>query len=180
MNPRRFLRLVTAVPRWVLAGLSPESYARIIGVNCGEGVRIYGSSLHMFGTEPWLVSLGSNVHISQEVLFVTHDGGTLAIRHLVPSVELTAPISVGSNVYIGARAIILPGVTIGSDCIVGAGTVVTRDIPNGTVVAGVPARSIRSISEYRESAERRSIGIGHLSGQAKAQALRKHFGLKRD
>ena len=57
-----------------------------------------------------------------------------------------APIQIGNRVWIGANAIILPGITIGDNAVVGAGAVVTRDVPPNVVVAGVPARFIKSIN----------------------------------
>lgn len=55
------------------------------------------------------------------------------------------PISIGRNVWLGARVIVMPGVTIGDDCAIGAGSVVTSDIPAGSLAAGVPARVIRAL-----------------------------------
>lgn len=55
-------------------------------------------------------------------------------------IELGRPVRIGANVWIGAAAIILPGVTVGDDAIVGAGAVVTRDVPPGATVVGNPAR----------------------------------------
>lgn len=55
------------------------------------------------------------------------------------------PITIGANVWVGAKAVILLGVRIGDNAVVGAGAVVTRDVPACTVVAGVPARIIREI-----------------------------------
>ena len=57
----------------------------------------------------------------------------------------SAPIVLGRNVWLGARTIVLPGVTIGEDACVGAGSVVTKDVPPRSFVAGVPARVIRSL-----------------------------------
>jgi maltose O-acetyltransferase len=54
------------------------------------------------------------------------------------------PVRIGSNVWIGGGAIVLPGVSIGDDAIVGAGSVVTRDVPPGTTVVGNPARVSKS------------------------------------
>jgi maltose O-acetyltransferase len=61
--------------------------------------------------------------------------------------ELAAPITIGDNVWLGAGAIVCPGVTIGSDTVVGAGAVVTRDLPSGVVAFGSPAKVHREIGE---------------------------------
>ena len=60
---------------------------------------------------------------------------------------IPAPIHIGKNVWIGANATILPGVTIGDGAIVAAGAVVAGDVPENTIVGGVPARVIRPLSE---------------------------------
>lgn len=63
-------------------------------------------------------------------------------RNVVPP---SLPITIGDNVWVGARAIILPGVTIGDHSVIGAGSVVTRDVPARTFAAGAPCRVVRSI-----------------------------------
>jgi len=155
--------------------LSPVGYARWIGVNAGKNVRIYGNSYGMFGTEPWCITLGNNVHITREVLFVCHDGGTLLFRNEIPDLEITAPIVVGNNVYIGVRSILLPGVKIGDNSIIAAGSVVTKDVMPGSVVGGVPAKFIKSINEYKQGIMDRSLRLGHLKGKEKDKELRKLF-----
>ena len=62
-----------------------------------------------------------------------------------------APIRIGKNVWVGANAVILPGVTIGDGAIVAAGAVVNRDVPENTVVGGVPAKVIRTIHEEEQA-----------------------------
>ena len=61
------------------------------------------------------------------------------------------PIKIGNNVFIGARSIIMKGVTIGDGAVVGAGSVVTKDVPANTIVAGNPAKIIRKIEENEDS-----------------------------
>ena len=61
--------------------------------------------------------------------------------------ESAEPIELGDNVWLGGGAVVCPGVSIGEDTVVGAGAVVTRDLPAGVVAAGVPARVVREIGE---------------------------------
>jgi acetyltransferase-like isoleucine patch superfamily enzyme len=153
----------------------PESFARSLGVHLLGKVHFYGVNRGMFGSEPWLVTLGDNVHVTAGVQFVTHDGGTLILRKEVPDLEWTAPIRVGDDVYFGINTIVLPGVTIGDRCIVAAGAVVTRDVPSNSVVGGVPARLISSVDDYLEKMKAKSLKIGHLPAAEKERRLREHF-----
>jgi maltose O-acetyltransferase len=59
--------------------------------------------------------------------------------------EAAEPIAIGDNVWLGGGVVVCPGVTIGADTVVGAGAVVTRDLPAGVVAMGVPARVVRSL-----------------------------------
>ncbi|MDO5665378.1 MAG: acyltransferase [Bacteroidia bacterium] len=148
---------------------------KIVGVNTTGRVCIYGNPLHMFGSEPWCVTLGDNVHITRDVLFITHDAGTLLFKDRVPDLEITAPIEIKNNVYIGARSIIMPGVTIGNNCIIAAGAVVTKDVPDNSVYGGVPAKFIKTSEDYFEKIKKESLHLGHLKGKEKDMALRKLF-----
>lgn len=69
---------------------------------------------------------------------------------------LPAPIVVGRNVWIGSNSTILQGVTIGDNSIIAAGSVVTKDVPANAIVAGVPARFIRSISPEEEKQQKQA------------------------
>jgi acetyltransferase-like isoleucine patch superfamily enzyme len=169
------IKLIRNVYRTIYARINHEGFARSEGVIMGENVHIYGDPLHMFGTEPWCITLGNNVYVTTDVLFITHDGGTLLFRDKIPDLEITAPIVVGDYVYIGVRSTILPGVKIGDNCIIAAGSVVTKDIPNNSVVGGIPAKFIKTTEEYLEGIKSRSLHLGHLKGKEKDIALRKYF-----
>ena len=129
----------------------------------------------MFSAEPYLVTLGKNVHISRNASFVCHDGSTLPFRKDIPDLELAAEIRVGDNIFIGTGAIILAGVTIGSDCVVGAHAVVTKDVPDGSIVAGNPAKILKRTQDFIQTAEKKSLKIGHLLGKDKVEAYKEIF-----
>ena len=81
-----------------------------------------------FGTEPYLISLGNNVHVASGVTFINHD-----------------------NVFIGSNSILLYDVHIGNNVIIGAGSIVTKDIPEGVVAAGVPCIPIGSFEHWKQT-----------------------------
>lgn len=175
MKASRLLKLFTAPFNMLHASLYPASYARKIGVNCKSDLTIYGSSYLMFSAEPYLVTLGNNVYISIGARFVCHDGSVLPFRKDIPDLELAGEIIVGDNVFIGMGALLLADVSIGSNSIVGANAVVTKNVPDGTIVAGNPARIIGNTSAFLERAEKKSLKIGHLTGEEKIRAYKKIF-----
>ena len=163
----------------LLSKLKPLKYMKKVGVNFPEGkVHIFGKVA--WGSEPWLITLGENVYITDGVKFITHDGGTLLYRKQIPDLEITKPIVVGNDVYFGNNVIVLPGVVIGNNVVIGAGAVVTKNIPDNSLVVGVPARVIKTADEYLEKLKAESLHLGHLVGQEKDKALMKHFGYQGD
>lgn len=112
--------------------------------NVGHGVLVVG-----IGRSPPALVLGDRVAVSPYVTFVTSsypDDSLLCLHPEVrPLMNRLGPIHVEDDAWIGAGAIILPGITIGRGAIVGAGAVVLRDVPPYTIVAGVPARVLRSL-----------------------------------
>lgn len=172
---RRIYRKLYAL---FIGKINPVRYAQKIGVNFKDPatVKIYGKV--GWSTEPWLMTIGRNVHITENVRFVGHDGGTLLFRHLVPDLEITKPITVGDDVYIGNNVLIMPGVTIGNKVIIGAGAIVSRSIPDNSVAVGVPARVIKTADEYFEKIQRESLHLGHLKGEEKDKALMKYYNYK--
>jgi acetyltransferase-like isoleucine patch superfamily enzyme len=169
-------KVLKKISLMIMANLNHVKFAKHIGVNMGESIFIYGNPIAMFGTEPWCITLGNNVHITREVLFITHDGGTLLYRNRIPDLEITAPIVVGNDVYIGVRSIILPGVHIGNNCIIAAGSVVTKNVPDNSVVGGIPAKFIKTSDEYFVGITQKSLHLGHLKYKEKDDALKRHFG----
>ena len=123
-----------------------------------------------------MITLGNNVHITDGVKFITHDGGTLIYRQYVPDLEITKPIKIGDYVYIGNNVIILPGVTIGNNVVIGAGAVVSKSIPDNSLAVGVPARVIKTADEYFEKFQRESLHLENLKGQVKDKALMQYYG----
>lgn len=88
--------------------------------------------------------IGEGVHVISENHLVNRAGLNAAHRFGAASmVESRGPVEIGNSVWIGDRAIILAGVTLGDGAVVGAGAVVTKDVEPFTIVAGVPARPIR-------------------------------------
>jgi maltose O-acetyltransferase len=86
------------------------------------------------------VTIGNDVAIANEAYIMDTDSHGVEGRPVK-----NAPVRIGDGSWIGARAIILPGVTIGKRCLVAAGAVVSRDVPDDTLVAGNPAQVVRDL-----------------------------------
>lgn len=172
----KVLKIFTYFYKFIYKKLSPVKYARHIGVRAGENLNIYGDVL--WGSEPWIITLGNNVHLTNNTTFITHDGGTLIFRRFQKDLEITKPITIGNDVYIGTNTTILPGVKIGNNVVVGACSVITKDIPDNSVVAGNPARVIKTTDEYFAKLKKESIKLGHLKGKEKDMELRRFYGVK--
>ncbi len=121
-----------------LRTFGPE--ARII---IGEGCELSGTSVSCRSTS---VILGRRVLIAPDVIITDSDFHALwpvEQRAEDPGMDRDRPVYIGDGAWIGMRCIILKGVTIGSGAIIGAGSVVTRDIPDNAVACGFPARVVR-------------------------------------
>ncbi len=119
------------------------------GVKLGENINLTGRL--RVGSEGYLVEIGNDVTIAGADI-LTHDGGIRVIRKLEnnPNLKKQGNVFIKDNSFIGKNSIILPGVSIGPNSIVGCGSVVTKNVPPNTVYAGNPARYICSIKEYKE------------------------------
>lgn len=89
------------------------------------------------------VSIGDNVLIGPQVMISTGTHPTDPVQRR--ETEFGASIKIGNDVWIGGNVSILPGVTIGNNCVIGAGSVVTRDIPDNKIAVGNPCRVIKSV-----------------------------------
>ncbi len=139
---------MNTIVRYVFKRFWPVKYARHIGVKVGDNCRLINVS---FSTEPYLVTLGDHVSATN-TRFETHDGGVWVLRSHYPQIDMVKPITVGNNVYIGFGAMVLPGVTIGDNVVIGAHSVVSKDIPSNVVAAGVPAKVLKSLEDYKNKA----------------------------
>ncbi len=118
---------------------------RLRGAIIGDRVRAFSP---ITSAEPYLLKIGNNVTISTGVKFITHDNS--AIKLFDNATDFIGEIVIGNNVFIGANSILLPGVTIADNCIIGAGSVVSRScFDSGTVLAGNPAKPISTIEKIR-------------------------------
>lgn len=110
---------------------------RKLGAKIGHKVRLLG---RLDGVNPHLVSIGDYSVIGAESALLTHC-----------PIKGAAECVVGNYVYLGFGVLVLPGVTIGDHSVVGAGSVVTKDIPAGSIAAGNPARVLRAITEEEKA-----------------------------
>ena len=106
------------------------------------------------------ITLGDNCLVGHNVVFATLNHGFAPEER---QSMLPAPIVVGRNVWIGSNSTILQGVTIGDNSIIAAGSVVTKDVPANAIVAGVPARFIRSISPEEEKQQKQCSVLNKLT-----------------
>jgi acetyltransferase-like isoleucine patch superfamily enzyme len=156
---------------------NPNSRAKFFKniVKMGEDCQIF--SKVEFGSEPYLIELGNKVKITSGVKFITHDGGMYVLRNMgiSPNADKFGRIVIGNNVFIGWDTIVMPNVRIGDNCVIGAGSVVTKDIPSDSVVAGVPARVLCSINKYYEKNKHLIDNTKHMSDKEKKKYIHKKY-----
>jgi len=155
----RTIRLSAALNAATDTGQVRERLSEVIGSQLDESTIIFPPFYTNFGR---FIQIGKNVFINHACSFLDMGGITIEDHVLIgPKVNLVTenhpltpadrraliskPILVKRNAWIGAAATILPGVTIGENAVVAAGAVVTTDVPDNTIVAGVPAKIIKSI-----------------------------------
>ena len=152
---------VFCLPRFRLANALKSIFLRCFGAKIGRrvvfypGVRIGPARKLVVGDEvdfAWgvIVTTGGGVTIGDRTL-IGYNSMILSTNHVIPGMgerifeagHERKMVSIGSDVWIGAGCVILPGVRIGSGAVVAAGSVVTKDVAAGNIVGGVPARLLR-------------------------------------
>ena len=126
---------------------TPEEIRDILSELFGKAVP---STLRVF--PPFYTDFGKNIEVGEDVFinaWIGHNVVFATLNHFLEpekrKMTYSAPIVLGKNVWVGSNATILQGVTIGDNAVIGAGAVVTGDIPANTVAVGVPARVIKHI-----------------------------------
>jgi acetyltransferase-like isoleucine patch superfamily enzyme len=123
-------------------------YLRKKGVEVGDNTQFFGEKAIDI-TRPCLVEIGNNCVFTDGVKVLTHGYDWSVLREKFGEVLCSSgKVVIEDNVFIGTNSIILKGVRIGRDSVIGAGSVVTRDIPAGSVAAGNPCKAIMTIDEY--------------------------------
>lgn len=155
-------RAVFALPRFHFLGFFKALLLRLAGARIGKRVTFYPGVWVMTGRN---LVVGDDVDLALDVLITTDGGVTIGNRvligyrtmilsrnHTIPkdrgpifaAGHSSKPVHIDDDSWIGGNCIILPGVTIGKGCVIGAGSVVTKSIPDYTIAVGNPARPIRT------------------------------------
>ena len=121
-----------------------ETYARFLGAKIGKNCRILTKN---WPSESYLITIGDDVGITAGVYLHTHGGARVA-RKKYPEFDVFGKVEIKNGAYIGSGSHIMPGVIVGEGALVAAGSVVTKSVPDHTVVGGNPARIICSVDDY--------------------------------
>ena len=136
---RKYKNLIPKVP----ASCFIFPTAEIIGsVELGEDVIVYPGTVVRAGYGK--ITIGNNVFIAPNVCLITEEHA-MDVEQRLAGLEYAHPVTIGDNVWICTGALILPGVTIGANSVIGAGSVVTKDIPANCLAVGNPCCVIRSL-----------------------------------
>lgn len=114
------------------------------------GSNLYVEGIPNFGSEPFLVEIGNDVTIAENVSFINHGGDARVTKKIEKYKDgrFFGRIKIGNNTFIGKGTILMPGVSIGSNCVIGSLSLISSSVPDNTVYAGVPAKFICTIEEY--------------------------------
>ena len=134
-----------------LLGKTGKQFTILSPFHCDYGYNIeigenFFSNMNLVILDGAKVRIGDNAFIAPNVGIYTA-GHPLDVEQRNEGLEYAFPVTIGNNVWIGAQVAILPGVTIGDNSVIGAGSVVSKDIPSNVLAVGNPCRVIREITE---------------------------------
>lgn len=147
--------------------LSFEQQALKAGVRMGKDNQFLSN---FWSSEPYLIEIGDNCQITAGVKFFTHGGAKIA-RIIDSSFDCFGKVKIGSNVYIGTNSLIMPGVTVGDNVLIAAGSVVTHSVPSNVVVGGNPAHIICTFDDYYQKNKRYNVSTKQLTQSEKREVL---------
>ena len=143
MKRIRMIRRVRAVLADALTHVR-IAYLRMLGISIGKDCMVsWGAKLSVKGGS---IIIGDRCTITHGCIILSHDRSK---KRITSEDKGTGTVRLGSDVFIGVNTVILRDVTIGDYSIVGAGSVVTKDVPSSVVVAGNPAKIIRKLSSTK-------------------------------
>lgn len=133
-----------------MSGDDYVKYLRKHGIKIGKNVNFRHPCHTVIDvSRPCLIEFGDNLDINDNFAVLTHDFGTFVFRgYYKDFVNSSGKVEIGNNIVFGRNVTILKGVTIGDNCIIGVGSVITKSIPPNSVAAGCPARVICSLEDY--------------------------------
>lgn len=126
------------------------AYLRSRGIVIGKGTYIQSPKhTDIDDTRPSLVSIGENCFINKYFELHTHDWVSHVFLHSGRElINSSGKVTIGDNVAFGRHVTVLKNVTIGDNCFIGAGSIVTKDIPSNSIAVGIPAKVIMTLEEY--------------------------------
>ena len=124
-------------------------YLKGLGVKIGERTVIFSPRETFIDEQyPWMVEIGNDVQITRGVIILTHSYDWSVVKKKYSRLYgASGNVVIKDNVFIGVNTVILKGVTIGENSIIGAGSVVTKDIPDWSIATGNPCRVLRKIAD---------------------------------
>ena len=125
-------------------------------ITLGRGVHVGERCYLWAGDSSGRIRIGDDVLLAPEVFLTASNYGTVAGRRVMDQPKREADVVIGDDVWLGTRVVVLPGVTVGDGAIVGAGSVVTKDVPPNAIAVGVPARVVA----WRDGAAPAAAGAG--------------------
>jgi len=141
-----WIRLITIIIPFTFPAQLTTFLHRLRGVKIGKGSKI-SRSVQIDDAFPNLVFIGRNVWVTAGVMILCHQRDLTKYKVGLPIMDLPlkcSKIIINDGAHIGIGAIIMPGVTIGKGAVIAAGAVVTRDVADYTISAGVPAKEIKT------------------------------------